>query len=403
MSQPAQEVGNGFRASRAGAGRTAPGVTDEQFVKVDATIESDEHIAEFDAAIESDSVTLDQIIEVQHHLTSAKDPSAQQLSNTGRRSYAYYLPHLWASYERRNAGWIHRLLMKGKRCRRGKILECYFSRSVQAGAVLTNRDEIHISYPASSVADLAPEFERTLWKCRSQAQEAKQLLLRWGGRRILLKRLYSLLVYLLSVLESQAEVYPEVGATAPDRASKPRIQAALELANEELKELCEQLRQLAYHNAQQLYLLGMIPGIAVLIFLSIIAGRTTISGIDVQDLLIVLAAGGLGAVLSVMTRITSKKTPLEIPDRTSHALITVAGLFRPIIGGIFGLALYILLNAGLVDVFKLPEHDPAKRLFFFGAVAFLAGFSERWAQDVMVGAAPPGGTNEVGSQGHRKE
>jgi hypothetical protein len=127
-----------------------------------------------------------------------------------------------------------------------------------------------------------------------------------------------------------------------------------------------------------------IARIAVLIFLSVIAGRTTISGIDVQELLIVLAAGGLGAVLSVMTRITSKKTPLEIPDRTGHPLIAVAGLVRPIIGGIFGLALYILLNAGLVDIFKLPEEDTLKRLFFFAAVAFLGGFSERWAQDVML-------------------
>jgi hypothetical protein len=386
MRQSDQEVENGFHGSRAGAAIVAPDLTDERFV-------------EFEAAIESDSVTLDQIIEAQYHLTSAKDSSAQHPSNTGRRSYGYYLPRLWASYERRNAGWTHKLFRKGLRCRPGKILECYFSRSLRAGAILTHRDEIHVSYPAAFVAKLTPKFEETLWDCRSQAQEAKQLLLRWGGRRILLKRLYSLLVYLLSVLESQAEIQPEVGANPPDTASGRRIQASLDLACKELDELRGQLRQLAYRNAQQLYLLGMIPGIAVLIFLSVIAGRTTISNIDVQELLIVLAAGGLGAVLSVMTRITSKRTPLEIPDRTGHPLIAAAGLFRPIIGGIFGLAIYILLNAGLVDVFKLPEDDSLKRLFFYAAVAFLGGFSERWAQDVMVGAAPVGGTNEVGSNG----
>jgi hypothetical protein len=112
MRQLVREHGNGFHGSSRGeAVRTAPDSTDEQFV-------------EFDVALASDSVTLDQIIEAQYHLTSAKDPSAQQPNNTERRSYGHYLPRLWASYERRNAGWIHKLFRKGMHCKRGKILEC---------------------------------------------------------------------------------------------------------------------------------------------------------------------------------------------------------------------------------------------------------------------------------------
>jgi hypothetical protein len=92
-----------------------------------------------------------------------------------------------------------------------------------------------------------------------------------------------------------------------------------------------------------------------------------------------LNAGGAGALLSVMTRMSSGSLVIKF-DESKIALFVVGG-FRPVIGGISGVAVYVLYKAQL-----LPLQVPAtgSDFFTFGALAFLAGFSERLAQDALM-------------------
>src|SRR5204863_4828538 len=56
----------------------------------------------------------------------------------------------------------------------------------------------------------------------------------------------------------------------------------------------------------------------------------------------------------------------------------ILGSFRPFLGSIFGLALYALLGS---KIFQLsPPTALPQAYYFYGALAFLAGFNERWAQ-----------------------
>jgi hypothetical protein len=64
-------------------------------------------------------------------------------------------------------------------------------------------------------------------------------------------------------------------------------------------------------------------------------------------------------------------------------------VFRPVIGRVFGLALYVVLNAGLIQIANVPELADTRVHFFMG-LAFLAGFSERWAHDVLLPAGSQG-------------
>lgn len=90
-------------------------------------------------------------------------------------------------------------------------------------------------------------------------------------------------------------------------------------------------------------------------------------------------AGGAGALLSVMTRMSSGS--LRIRDEESRMVLFLTGGFRPVIGGISGVAVYALYKAQLLPL-QLP---PAGSEFFtFGGLAFLAGFSERLAQDALM-------------------
>jgi hypothetical protein len=58
------------------------------------------------------------------------------------------------------------------------------------------------------------------------------------------------------------------------------------------------------------------------------------------------------------------------------------GLMRPFIGALFAVALYFFIQGDLVSVFQLPDGEQAQRYFFAG-LGFLAGFSERFAQDMV--------------------
>ena len=57
------------------------------------------------------------------------------------------------------------------------------------------------------------------------------------------------------------------------------------------------------------------------------------------------------------------------------------GLFRTTVGAILATAVFCMLKAHLVQQIAIPTGPSA--IYFFMVVAFLAGFSERWAQIVL--------------------
>ncbi len=51
-------------------------------------------------------------------------------------------------------------------------------------------------------------------------------------------------------------------------------------------------------------------------------------------------------------------------------------------------SLYVLVQAGLLPLQAPTANGTERTSFFFIGLAFLAGFSERWAQDTIVNSAP---------------
>jgi hypothetical protein len=60
-------------------------------------------------------------------------------------------------------------------------------------------------------------------------------------------------------------------------------------------------------------------------------------------------------------------------------LVRRLGVFRPFVGGIFGVALFFLLASGLLDLKPTQGLKP----YYYGLAAFLAGFSERFATGML--------------------
>jgi hypothetical protein len=240
-----------------------------------------------------------------------------------------------------------------------------------------------------------PEFEEALWRAAAMVRQAKELL-DGRTRMILLRSLHSLLVYLLGVLDSLEPVFDS-------EERKHRIQAALTCAKHELDRNQAYLDQASLAAAQKRYLLGMPLGVLVVAGLVLVVGRMQVKDVDVRTALIILVAGGVGAVVSVMARMT--RGDLTIDSDASRLIIWFGGFFRPILGAILALALYALILAALVPIAKPESGD---QLAFFGGIAFLAGFSERWAQDMLVrttrgiGTETPRTRSIVPSSRHRQ-
>jgi hypothetical protein len=117
-------------------------------------------------------------------------------------------------------------------------------------------------------------------------------------------------------------------------------------------------------------------------------------GAPPKDLKVCFACGAVGAIVSVMTRIT--RGLQRIDSEQGHSVTILAGAFRPLIGAVFGLALYVFVQGELLPI-DVPENPEVQSLFFAG-LAFLSGFNERWAQDTIVQSAP---LTTVASSTHR--
>jgi hypothetical protein len=233
-----------------------------------------------------------------------------------------------------------------------------------AGAAQTDANEIKVRYPADLVAALQPEFEETLWRATALSREGNQLL---SGRRatILASMLQSVIVCLLGVLDSQHQLLSD-GEGKPPGPPPKRIERSLTTAGKELDRIARYLHRSAQCVAQKYYLQGMALSLPFLPLIALLLGRMRIMSVPVEPLVIAGVGGGVGALISVMTRITSGKLTLD-----AHAdpiVLRLSGAFRPLIGAILGLAVYVLMQSGLV-----PATPPAapKDLYFFAAVGRL--------------------------------
>jgi hypothetical protein len=92
------------------------------------------------------------------------------------------------------------------------------------------------------------------------------------------------------------------------------------------------------------------------------------------------AAGGLGALISVMSRMTSDR--VRVDWEFGKDTLRTLGALRPFVGGVFGLMTFFALKSGVV---ALDIVNSSKSVDFYILFAFAAGFSERLAQDMLLG------------------
>ena len=275
----------------------------------------------------------------------------------------------------------------------GSIMESYYAKNTRAGALLVRPPglldrirtvrKIKARYDGAEAAAVQPAFEEALWRARALERESA-LVLSGQPRQVLIEMVYSIYIYLLSVLDVL-----KPSSTPFDDEMRDRLQAAINAANAELARL-EKFKELSSRRVSlRWYLIGLPAGLGMAVIggWQIVSAADSLASLDVPVTLVLLClgAGSMGAVVSVMIRITRGQR-LVVDSEQGMPVTVLAGAFRPLIGAIFGVVLYVMIRGTLIPV-SVPD-KPTLESFFFVGVAFLAGFSERWAQDTIVQSAP---------------
>jgi hypothetical protein len=227
---------------------------------------------------------------------------------------------------------------------------------------------------------LAPEYRiaELLHHCDTLAIKVSQVL-RGTTERIAMQWIYAVQSHLLGYLERTDEP-----------ATKRELDAIVKSQAGELIQIERYYAQAGEKASRIVYFWGMMIGALLSGLLGLgLAAILRSEGwfgqphtLETQTFFVCFAAGGLGAIVSVLMRMSSNR--FRVDYEVGRATVRRLGSFRPFIGAVFGMALYFLFQSELLHTNVPP--DPGTSFFFFGILAFLAGFNERWT-NVLFGKA----------------
>jgi hypothetical protein len=145
-------------------------------------------------------------------------------------------------------------------------------------------------------------------------------------------------------------------------------------------------------NALVRYFYGMLIGVAALSVLAYWMGfiyDDRIFGLPNKLMGTVVVGGAVGAFISVLTRISSGRFSLSRGTlslqqaRRRAMMLWILGAFRPLMGAVFASVFVIFQFSGLIPIKPQSPNNDLVNTYYAG-LAFIAGFSERWAQDMVV-------------------
>jgi hypothetical protein len=301
----------------------------------------------------------------------------------------------------------------------GPICGSFYAQHAFAAAAITEKDEIDILWSrAESIR--SPGEVRLLSRSHQLAYAAYHRLHRYD-RRHCQQMIFSVVLELLRrVDQERQDAVKQTGSrngAAPNGngAGSGRAGADQKLERERRRQLAELSERLdeaedfmlrsATRRTQNHYLKGMLRGTGVVLacvgIIAWVLWEVGLAGSENADVILALSAGALGALVSVLMRMTVGEFSMNLPtlDSEMHETdVYLVAAVRPLIGAVSGVVAYALVRSSLVPVDPGSGDDPT---FLWMGIAFLAGFSERLAQDMFarsgrglegpVGEAPTSG------------
>jgi hypothetical protein len=258
----------------------------------------------------------------------------------------------------------------------GRVVHAFWCSNVESAVALTHqrrhfwqRRRCEFHRESDWATKEHPEVAAELHRCDALAVRA-QTVLTGMRQRICLQLVSASAAHLLSLVDT--------ASGSPDAAG---ARETLDRERKELAKTGEYYRQAANGQAQVAYFAGM-AAVAIVIAVAALLNLAVAWDAGVAA----MVAGVAGAVVSVTQRINHGDFELEYDVGRPYAFFL--GALRPLIGGTFALIIYFAFTSGITHLPVSGSDPDADRRLAILVVGFVAGFSERWAQDTLATAAP---------------
>jgi hypothetical protein len=326
-----------------------------------------------------------ELIEPMSDVSPVRQVEAQFRGNEGHAptfTEVVYAHHDWwrarqAGTPDPAAGAAYDSVLTAFEARHGQIIRAYWCSEIESAVALTERrrwggvrsPKFGFHRESDWATKTAPEVAAELHRCDELAVRADAVLT--GVRqRICLELVVSCAAHLLSLVDTCAGVGDDAETAA-----------AVEHERAEMKKVKNYYCEAANGQAQLIYFGGIAT---VMVILAAIC--TLWLTISWATAIAALMAGAIGAVVSVIQRINSGSFELDY-DVGGPYIFFLGGL-RPLIGGAFAVAISFAFDGGLLHAPVAATESTDHRRLALLVISFLAGFSERFAQDTLTSVLP---------------
>ena len=309
-----------------------------------------DRLPQLDAALDKGEATIHQLLETHFGQLEWQSPDSAQRDN-----YAWYYPRIRAAFEKKS----------------GSIDEFYACTKIRAAVLLTSNDDIHLYYDVGQ----CPQADALLAGAYQLAIEVPQYL-NGNDLRRCLEMIFDTLNGALGMMNRVAD-----GKLGQDQILTVD-EDTLKVYEDDLVHAQTFFDRATQRRSQITYFGGTTVGLAIpaaVIGCLIFFWSQADSDFDFGPLVGALGAGAVGAWISVIQRMASSSLQLDYSAGSSQ--LRLLGMVRPVVGAIFGAALYFVIESEVLPL--TIRSDGRNDLFFFIAVGFIAGFQERWAQDML--------------------
>jgi hypothetical protein len=274
--------------------------------------------------------------------------------------------------------------------RYGEIVGEYWSITEPSGVALTRKkapfllrafvdDKRRFHRSTDWVTRRASVLADVLFGCETLAIRITEVL-RYTSESVALRRILAVSSHLLGVIDR-----------AGGKVEPAEVQRVATEQQQELAAIDDYYRRAGVRIGRTVYTQGMIIGLVLvaglltLFVLPLLLWNVVEWDRDLQAFVISFGAGAIGGFVSVLQRMTSEKFVVhyDLGKRTLYML----GSYRPVLGAVFGVFTYFVLASNLLETI---QPDAKHALYYYGSLAFVAGFSERFTRVLVKGVEARG-------------
>jgi hypothetical protein len=288
--------------------------------------------------------------------------------------------------------------------RYGEIVGEYWSIMEPSGVALTfkqapfllspflnDRREFHRS--TDWVTRHNPPLADVLFDCENLSIRISEVL-RYTSESVGLKRIMAVASHVLGVIDRAG------GKVGDEQATQIAVEE-----DHQLREIRDYYRRAGVRIGLTVYTQGMAIGLLLMTFLvALVVVPLVLWGSvkwdsPLHEILISAAAGAIGAIVSVLQRMASEKSKFAVHYDLGKRILYMLGSNRPVLGGVFGVFTYFVLASGVLGTSPPTNTNP---LYYYGSLAFVAGFSERFTRVLaksVEGLVPAQGTEDESNGG----